>query len=151
MTFDSYQAIYDAVRSRISGGDVGQAVESAIREANLSHHAAMAADVVREAAAEQCRPSVLFRPALSIDGDQWCALYGDDLQCGVAGFGDSPAEAMLDFDRQWATRCSRSEPRSTTSRTSTGNTADGKVVPWLASQTDVLAEDWTVVSPEAGG
>ena len=52
---DSYQAIYDAVRSRISGGDVGQAVESAIREANLSHHAAMAAEVAREAAAEQCR------------------------------------------------------------------------------------------------
>ena len=24
-------------------------------------------------------------------------------------------------------------------------TADGKVVPWLASQTDVLAEDWTIV------
>ena len=101
---DSYQAIYDAVRSRISGGDVGQAVESAIREANLSHHAAMAAEVAREAAAEQCRPSVLFRPALSIDGNQWCALYGDDLQCGVAGFGDSPAEAMWDFDRQWATK-----------------------------------------------
>ena len=30
-------------------------------------------------------------------------------------------------------------------------TADDKVVPWLASQTDVLAEDWTVVSPEAEG
>lgn len=24
-------------------------------------------------------------------------------------------------------------------------TADGKIVPWLASQTDVLAEDWGVV------
>lgn len=24
-------------------------------------------------------------------------------------------------------------------------TADGKVVPWLASQTDLLAEDWEVV------
>lgn len=24
-------------------------------------------------------------------------------------------------------------------------TADGKVVPWLASQTDVLAKDWSVV------
>jgi len=24
-------------------------------------------------------------------------------------------------------------------------TADGKIVPWLASQTDVLAEDWDVV------
>lgn len=101
---ESYQAIYDAVRSRISGGDVGQAVESAIREANLSHHAAMAAEVAREAALEQCRPSVLFRPTLSIDGNQWCALYGDDLQCGVAGFGDSPADAMWDFDRQWATK-----------------------------------------------
>jgi hypothetical protein len=25
-------------------------------------------------------------------------------------------------------------------------TADGKVVPWLASQTDVLADDWGVVN-----
>ena len=24
-------------------------------------------------------------------------------------------------------------------------TADGKIVPWLASQTDVLAEDWGIV------
>lgn len=24
-------------------------------------------------------------------------------------------------------------------------TADGKIVPWLASQTDVLAEDWEIV------
>ena len=26
------------------------------------------------------------------------------------------------------------------------STADGKLVPWLASQTDILAEDWEVVS-----
>lgn len=25
-------------------------------------------------------------------------------------------------------------------------TADGKIVPWLASQTDVLAEDWTIIA-----
>lgn len=25
-------------------------------------------------------------------------------------------------------------------------TADGKLVPWLASQTDILAEDWSVVA-----
>lgn len=25
-------------------------------------------------------------------------------------------------------------------------TADGKVVPWLASQTDILAEDWEVIN-----
>lgn len=28
-------------------------------------------------------------------------------------------------------------------------TADGMLVPWLASQTDVLAEDWTIVEEEA--
>lgn len=28
-------------------------------------------------------------------------------------------------------------------------TADGKVVPWLASQTDVLAEDWSVLEGAA--
>ena len=46
-------------------------------------------------------PSALYRPKLSIDGDQWCALYGDNLQDGVAGFGDSPSAAMLDFNKQW--------------------------------------------------
>ena len=46
-------------------------------------------------------PSVLYRPKLSRDGNQWCALYGDNLQDGIAGFGSSPAAAMEDFDRAW--------------------------------------------------
>ena len=28
------------------------------------------------------------------DGDQWCALVGDDLQTGVAGFGDTQGDAL---------------------------------------------------------
>lgn len=28
-------------------------------------------------------------------------------------------------------------------------TADGSIVPWVASQTDLLAEDWEIVSQEA--
>ena len=28
-------------------------------------------------------------------------------------------------------------------------TADGMLVPWLASQTDMLAEDWTIVGEDA--
>jgi hypothetical protein len=51
---------------------------------------------------EAVRPSILLRPALVIDGNQWCALYGEDLQAGVAGFGESPALAFSDFDRNWA-------------------------------------------------
>lgn len=98
---ETYQAIYDAVRSRIFNGDIGSAIESVMREANFSHHASMVAESVRGTLSAYERPSVLFRPRLSIDGGQWCALYGDDLQSGVAGFGESPALAMDDFDRAW--------------------------------------------------
>ena len=101
---DNYQAIYDAVRSRIYGGDIGSAVENVIREQNIAHYASMAMECVREASAEYCRPSVLFKPKLNIDGNQWCALYGDNIQDGVTGFGDSPEKAMWDFDRQWQTK-----------------------------------------------
>ena len=31
------------------------------------------------------------------DGDKWCALYGEDLQSGIAGFGDTPFLAMADL------------------------------------------------------
>jgi hypothetical protein len=47
------------------------------------------------------RPSTIYKPSLSIDGNKWCALYGENLQDGVAGFGDSPAEAYMDFDKEW--------------------------------------------------
>ncbi|WEM01112.1 MULTISPECIES: hypothetical protein [Delftia] len=109
---DSYQPIYDAIRSRIGGCDVGQAVEMAIRSAfdNAGHLMACVAQEFSASAHEQQRPAVLFRPALSVDGNQWCALYGDNLQDGVAGFGNTPAEAMTDFDRQWYLKLPSAEP-----------------------------------------
>lgn len=104
---DTYQAVFDAVRSKISGGDLGEAVERAIREMNLSHYVEMAGHAIVQAAVEvqecQTSPSAIYRPAICIDGNQWCALYGADLQCGVAGFGDTPAAAIADFDKNWRT------------------------------------------------
>lgn len=47
------------------------------------------------------RPSTLYQPRLSIDGNMWCALFGVDLQDGVAGFGKSPELALQDFDKNW--------------------------------------------------
>ena len=103
---DTYQPIYDAVRSRLSNGDIGQAVEAVMREANLAHYVECAATLIgyeaTKAAEAYSAPSAVYRPALSIDGNQWCALYGENLQDGVAGFGDTPAAAMRDFDRAWA-------------------------------------------------
>jgi hypothetical protein len=102
---DSYQAVYDAVRSRLGNCDIGSAVESAIRDASLSHYVEQAAHSIAEAAGIAAsayqRPSVLYRPAIMLDGNQWCALYGENLQDGVAGFGDSPALAMKNFDANW--------------------------------------------------
>lgn len=67
----------------------------------IAHAAQMAGAAWQEAAYEQTRPSVAFKPTLSRDGDQWCALFGSNLQDGVAGFGKSPAAAMYAFDQEW--------------------------------------------------
>lgn len=57
----------------------------------------------QEAASEQMRPCVVFKPALSRDGNMWCALFGENLHEGVAGFGETPAKAMYAFDHAWLT------------------------------------------------
>ena len=69
---------------------------------SVAHWSEMAKASIEQAAACYERPSAVFKPRLSIDGNQWCALYGENLQDGVAGFGDSPASAMWDFDKNWA-------------------------------------------------
>ena len=111
---ETYQAIYDAVRSRISGGNIAEAVSEAARQAFdisytvpvIAQEISMAAEYVRQAGEDMQKPHVLMRPRIFIDGKDWCALYGDDLQSGVGGFGKSPAEAMADFDKNWKERLS---------------------------------------------
>ena len=63
----------------------------------------MAKATWQEAAWEQMRPSVVFKPTLFRDGNMWCALFGENLQEGVAGFGPRPADAMWAFDTAWLT------------------------------------------------
>ena len=106
---DSYQAVYDATRSRLGNCDVGAAIRDAAH-IDASHAIAIIQQDFCAAANEMQRPSVLFRPAISRDGDQWCALYGADLVAGVAGFGDSPALAMEAFDKAWYERLQVGKP-----------------------------------------
>ncbi len=102
---DTYQAIYDAVRSKIHNGDIGSAVEQALRDANFGHYvwqaSERAAQAVEDAAGEYKRPSAVYRPVLSKDGDMWCALLGENIEVGVSGFGETPAKAMTEFDKAW--------------------------------------------------
>lgn len=58
-------------------------------------------EVIEDLVSAYTRPSVLYRPTLSKDGDKWIALYGEDLQSGVVGTGPTPAVAMQDFDEAW--------------------------------------------------
>jgi hypothetical protein len=83
---NEYQAVYDAVNLNFSGASyLWPIVQQEIACVSM----------------EMQRPSVLFRPSIEPDGNQWCALYGSNLQDGVAGFGDTPAQAMADFDKNW--------------------------------------------------
>jgi len=100
---DAYQAIYDAVRSRISNGDIGHAVADVARQNfDISHAVQSVAQDISCAVSEYQRPSVLFRPTIGKDGNKWCALYGENLMEGVAGFGDTPDQAMRAFDAAWS-------------------------------------------------
>ena len=38
-----------------------------------------------------------LKPKLSKDGNMWCFLWGDNLQEGIAGFGEHPFMAARDF------------------------------------------------------
>lgn len=46
----------------------------------------------------------VLKPKIAKDGNQWCILYGDNLQEGIAGFGDTPAEAAHEFTSAWFKR-----------------------------------------------
>lgn len=98
---DSYQPIYDAVRSRISNGNIEEAVREAMRDANIGWHMEMIRQEFVNAAMELQRPSALFKPTLTKDGNAWIALLGPNLQEGIAGCGDTPDKAMRDFDNNW--------------------------------------------------
>lgn len=49
----------------------------------------------------QRQPSVLYRPSLSVDGNKYCFLLGENLQSGIAGFGDTAELAAADFDKNF--------------------------------------------------
>lgn len=58
-------------------------------------------------AAETCAQAVssyhatwfsVLKPTLTKDGNMWCALHGENLQVGIAGFGPTPAKALFAFE-----------------------------------------------------
>jgi hypothetical protein len=52
----------------------------------------------REAAINRAYWAVVLGLVPMRDGDQWCILWGGDIQSGIAAFGSSPVEAIYNFD-----------------------------------------------------
>lgn len=78
-----------------------QQVESSARQwhETLRHQSDIAYYVERE----EYNLFSLLKPSLTKDGDQWSCLYGENLQEGVCGFGDTPYKAILNFNKAWHT------------------------------------------------
>jgi hypothetical protein len=95
---DNYQAVYDAVRSKFGYFNSDLLLDAIRGQFDISCAINRLEQDVRAWVNDV---AVWFRPKLYIDGNMWCALYGDNLQDGVAGFGDSPSSAMVDFNKNW--------------------------------------------------
>ncbi len=99
---DSYQAIYDAVRSRISGGNIADAVADVARSAlDISWDKSRIVSQIDGILYDLAQPFTRLRPKMYMDGDMWCALYGENIQDGVCGFGESPQKASEAFNKAW--------------------------------------------------
>ncbi len=101
-----YQAVYDAVRSRIPSVDIGEIVRQvawshfdvSIARDQLVKAAHIAIDDVRTA---MTAPSVVYKPKLYRDpggiSSRWSACYSGS----VYGYGATPEEAMASFNLAW--------------------------------------------------
>ena len=67
----------------------------------ISHAALMCQHSIQQVVCDYALPSAIYRPKVFKDGDSWCAMYGENLQDSVSGFGDTPAEAIADFNNCW--------------------------------------------------
>ena len=51
--------------------------------------------------AEEMNLFALLKPELTRDGNQFCVLYGNEIQTGIVGFGDTPRKAIWAFNKAW--------------------------------------------------
>lgn len=77
--------------------------DSGTLASQLSHDAYLLQDVNMQHAIQNVEYVIaaLLQPKVYKDGDRWCVLYGDNIQDGVCGFGETPYKAILDFNRAW--------------------------------------------------
>ena len=64
---------------------------------NFTHQSQMNALIE----AEEMNLVKILNPKIFIDGKKWCVLYGENIQNGICGFGDTPRLAVYAFNKAW--------------------------------------------------
>jgi len=99
----AWKASWNAIAALIVWDDSSKFLDMSVEEvtelANEGNHAAvllLPAVVVKNKLKKNTK---LNKPRLFLDEGAWCALLGNNLQDGICGYGDSPAEAMQDYEK----------------------------------------------------
>jgi hypothetical protein len=50
---------------------------------------------------QQYKRFAMLKPKIYKDGNEWCVLYGENIIEGVAGFGNTPHQAVIDWEANW--------------------------------------------------
>jgi len=103
------QDVYNAVIQSLKGFDAQALMERIASRFDISFAVENLRAQGADCLAELSAPSAIYNPKLFIDGDQWCALYGDNIQDGVAGFGKSPQKAIEAFNKAWSAELDKIE------------------------------------------
>ena len=53
---------------------------------------------------QQYKRFAMLKPKVYKDGNKWCVLYGENIQDGIAGFGGTPHESVIDWESNWDTQ-----------------------------------------------
>ena len=98
---DNYQAIYDAIRSRFSNFDSTGLIDSITSKFDISWTMSRLEATIKDSVTEAAEYSrfAMLKPTLLLDGNMWCYLLGDNLQVGIAGFGETPFLAIIDWNK----------------------------------------------------
>lgn len=65
---------------------------------HLHQHIGQLIGIETDAAYRRSLWAVILGLRPELDGDQWCVLWGPNIQEGIVAFGDSPSAALVAFD-----------------------------------------------------
>ena len=98
---DNYQAVYDAVRSRFSNFDSSGLIDNIASKFDISWTMSRLEETIKDAVIEAAEYSrfAMLKPTLLQDGNMWICCLGDNLQVGIAGVGETPYLAIIDWNK----------------------------------------------------